>query len=283
MNMEKHCTGWLGGNSTGIKGAILGDIIGSAFEFKKPSEYDYKTVVLLTESSHFTDDTVMTLATKHALRCQIPFATAYKLFGRTYPDAGYGEMFEDWINEVDESIVSESYGSGAAMRISPIVEHSTDISTMFDDIEASALCSHGSPEGTKGANVAAGALKMAMDGISKGQILSYAIACYPVDQYKVSPWYSVETLREKYQWSDLAQDVVPLAIRCAIEAESFEDFMRRVISIDCDADTVGAIGGAIAEEFFKDTNDPLLNCADEIIGKYLDDYLWNEYKAEVIA
>ena len=265
----------------GIKGAILGDIIGSAFEFRKPSEYDYKTVDLLTESSRFTDDTVMTLATKHALRCQIPFATAYKLFGRIYPDAGYGEMFEDWINETDEMIQGESYGSGAAMRISPIVEHSTDISTMFDDIEASALCSHGSPEGTKGANVAAGALKMAMDGISKGRILSYAIACYPIDQYKVSPWYSVETLRENYQWSDLAQDVVPLAIRCAIEAESFEDFMRRVISIDCDADTVGAIGGAIAEEFFQDTNDPLLNRADEIIRQYLDDRLWREYKSEV--
>ena len=267
----------------GIKGAILGDIIGSAFEFRKPSEYDYKTVVLLTESSHFTDDTVMTLATKHALRCQIPFATAYKLFGRMYLDAGYGEMFEDWINETDEAVQGESYGSGAAMRIAPIAEYVSDNLRMFAKVKQSASCSHDSDDGKKGATVTCGAMRMAQKKCSRRDILAYAIACYPIDQYKVSPWYSVETMREKYQWSDLAQDVVPLAIRCAIEAESFEDFMRRVISIDCDADTVGAIGGAIAEEFFKDTNDPLLNRADEIIGKYLDDYLWNEYKAEVIA
>lgn len=265
----------------GIKGAILGDIIGSAFEFRKPSEYDDKTVDLLTESSCFTDDTVMTLATKHALRCRISFATAYKLFGRMYPDAGYGEMFEDWINENDLAVQGESYGSGAAMRVSPIAEYCTNVKDLFNNTASSARCSHNSHEGMKGANVAVGALRMAKDGRSKAQILAYAIACYPVDQYKVSPWYAVKTMREHYQWSDLAQDVVPVAIRCAIEAESFEDFMRKVISIECDTDTVGAIGGAIAEEFFKDTNDPLLNRADEIIRQYLDDRLWREYKSEV--
>lgn len=64
---------------------------------------------------------------------------------------------------------------------------------------------------------------------------------------------------------------MPVAIRCFIESENYEGFLRNVLSLDCDTDTIGAIGGGIAEEFYKGTgfND------DELLEKYLDTYLLN--------
>ena len=76
--------------------------------------------------------------------------------------------------------------------------------------------------------------------------------------------------RNNYKWNSLCQDSVPVAIRCFIESENYEGFLRNVLSLDCDADTIGAIGGGIAEEFYKGTgfND------DKLLKQYLDDYLY---------
>ena len=47
-------------------GAILGDIVGSPYEFDH-NNYKHKDFLLLSEKSHFTDDTVMTVAVARGL------------------------------------------------------------------------------------------------------------------------------------------------------------------------------------------------------------------------
>ena len=45
-------------------GALLGDIVGSPYEFDH-NNYKHKDFPLLSEKSHFTDDTVMTAAVQN--------------------------------------------------------------------------------------------------------------------------------------------------------------------------------------------------------------------------
>ena len=47
-------------------GAILGDIVGSPYEFDH-NNYKHKDFSLLSKKSHFTDDTVMTVAVARGL------------------------------------------------------------------------------------------------------------------------------------------------------------------------------------------------------------------------
>ena len=75
-------------------GAIAGDIIGSVYEADPVKTTDFD---LFSEYSRFTDDTVLTIATAHALMANIDYAQAYREFGRRYPTAGYGGAFINWL------------------------------------------------------------------------------------------------------------------------------------------------------------------------------------------
>lgn len=144
-----------------IKGTILGDIIGSQYEFKRPKDFDYRTAELLTNKCKFTDDTVLTLATKYAIDNNMKYAETYHLFGNKYLNVGYGERFMDWLTSNDK-LPYGSYGNGSAMRVSPIVDYlvslpkSVFISQKKFDRELlyqskiSANCTHNSDEGIKG-------------------------------------------------------------------------------------------------------------------------------------
>ena len=85
-------------------GAILGDIVGSPYEFDR-NNYKHKDFPLLSEKSHFTDDTVMTIAVARGLIAgqgapEKTFAEVQnemRTWAREYPWAGYGSMFRNWI------------------------------------------------------------------------------------------------------------------------------------------------------------------------------------------
>lgn len=255
-----------------IKGAIIGDIIGSQYEFCKPIDFDNKTAILLSENCKFTDDTVLSIATKYAIQHNISFAEAYKIFGLKYRDAGYGNSFSEWIDGESNEPYG-SYGNGSAMRISFVADFYNDMKDVVENAKKSAVCTHNHPEGIKGAIVTAMCIWMAKNSISKEEILNYAISQYPKDKYTYSPAYTLDEIREWYCWNDTCQGSVPAAIRCLYEANIYTEFIRNVLSLKCDADTLCAIGGGIAEELFDNSNDEILNSADQILKQYLDDYL----------
>lgn len=102
---------------------------------------------------------------------------------------------------------------------------------------------------------------MAKKGYTKADIYDYAIKQYPAMDYMYSPEYSIDSIKEKYKWSDTCQDSVPVAIRCVLEADNYIEFIRNVFKLKCDMDTICAIGGGIAEELFGTTgldNDAIL-------------------------
>ena len=141
-----------------MNGAILGDIAGSRFEFSKPSGFDYKTVSLFGSGCAYTDDTVMTIATKYALLNDMPYAKAYGKLGRMYRRVGYGTLFQRWLDGHSETGYG-SYGNGAAMRVSYIAYHFKTLEQVEEEAKKSAMCTHNHIEGIKAAVVTAGRLR----------------------------------------------------------------------------------------------------------------------------
>lgn len=255
-----------------IIGVILGDIAGSQYEFpsKRPTKLDWKNCKLFTDKCNFTDDTVMTLAAKSAIKNNKSFEESYREFGRKYQNVGYGEMFDTWLFHDDEKAYN-SFGNGSAMRCSYIGEYFNSEEDVKEWAIKSAECTHNHPEGIKGAVTTAMCVYMARTGATKDDIFQYVRHQYPLESYQYSVEKSISDYRNAYHWNANCQGSVPTAIRCFLESESYESFLRNVFSLRCDMDTLCAIGGGIAEEFYKGTGFD----NEKLLKKYLDDYLYN--------
>lgn len=229
-------------------GAIIGDIIGSAYEFKgRTKDYDFE---LITEKSKFTDDTVMTIATLEALLTDKDYAKAYRKWGTKYPTAGYGPMFKKWL--LDDTLGGiGSYGNGSAMRVSPTAWVHETLNKTIEEAEASAFVSHNHMQGMIGAKVIAGLIYMARTGSSKEEMLAWARKYYILD-------FTLDEIRPTYKFSATCQCSVPQAIMCFIESNSFEDCIRKAVSLGGDADTLAAMAGSIAEAYSIHNKDFLI-------------------------
>lgn len=228
-------------------GSILGDIVGSRFEFSKPKGFNAKTVELFTDDCFFTDDTVMSIATKYAILSGCSYRMAYTELGKKYPSVGYGTMFKKWLNDPTHKPYN-SYGNGSAMRVGFIGEHFQTLEEVKREARESASCTHNHPEGMQGAEATAVCVYLARHGCSKREIASYMRRCYG---------YNVDTplrLRRPFSKFDIrCNKTVPLAVRCFLESNDWESCMRNVLSITCDTDTVGCIAGGIAEAYYGET------------------------------
>ena len=189
----------------------------------------------------------MTIATKYAVLKGVPYAKAYGVFGRKYPNVGYGTMFKRWIDSYCERGYN-SYGNGSAMRVSFIGEHFVTLKKVEDEAQKSALCTHNHPEGVKGAQVIAGCGYLAKNGASKKEIKSYVQKKFGYSLNKRLSFY-----RAFSRFDMSCQKSVPLALQCFLESDSWEECIRNVFSVRCDTDTIGAIAGGIADAYFHGT------------------------------
>lgn len=247
-------------------GAILGDIAGSQYEFIKSREP--QTCELFSNRCMFTDDTVMTLAVKNALDSNRDFAECMRELGRKYPGAGYGSAFVQWLRDENVSAYN-SWGNGAAMRVSYVADFYDDLEDVKRVARATAEVTHNHPEGVKGAETTAVCIWMAKHGCSKQEIFEYVLKQYPEGEYKYTIEMPIEYLQKNYRWDVSCQGSVPVAMRAFYESEDFESFMRLLFSLDCDMDTLGAIGGAVVEEFYGGFGFE----AKPVLERYLDEEL----------
>ncbi len=251
-----------------VKGAVLGDILGSQYEFNRPRNLDWKEVPLISglRPISFTDDTVMTLAIKKAIAEGKDLVATMVDVGRRYPDCGYGGTFYRWILGSDHSPYN-SWGNGSAMRVAFVGEHYEDYDEMQRMAENTAAVSHDHPEGIKGAVVTATCIWMARHGKTRQGIYDYVLENYPKDEYEYSIGYSLDEMRPRYKWDVSCQGSVPAAMRCFYESTDYETFMRNIYSLPCDSDTFGAIAGGVAEEFYGGFGSV---DAERILKEYLD-------------
>ena len=222
-------------------GACIGDIIGSVYEFNAWKSREFP---LFSEKSEFTDDTVCTIAVAECLLdCGDP-AAALRKWGYRYPGRGYGGGFAVWLRDAGMGPYN-SYGNGAAMRVSPAAWLAGDLDEALALARHVTAVTHNHPEGIKGAEATVTAIWLARQGESPEAIRSRIHKEFGYDLSR-----SVDEIRPSYRFNETCQDTVPQAIVCALEATSFEDAIRNAVSLGGDADTLAAIAGPIAEVRF---------------------------------
>ena len=262
-------------------GAIIGDIVGSRFEWHNNRNKDFD---FLTHKCFFTDDSVMSLAiAKAILNCKGDYANlsaqaiaTMQSVGRPYPNCGYGGSFYNWMYSSSPKPYG-SYGNGAAMRVSACGFAARSLEEAISLSKAVTEVTHNHPEGIKGAEATAVAVYMARTGSSLLDIQDYIHKHY----YKIN--FKLDDIRDTYEFNETCQDTVPQALEAFFESTSFEDAIRNAISIGGDSDTLGAIVGGIAEAYYgipTDIRSHALTFLDDTLLKILTDFE-NKYPSKV--
>lgn len=254
-------------------GAIIGDIVGSRFEWDNIKTKEFE---LFTRNCFATDDSIMTLAVAKAIVesnkdldiLRKTVTGQLQEVGRPYPNCGYGGMFHRWMY-TDDPKPYNSFGNGAAMRISPCgfaassLEEAVKLSKIVTEV------SHDHPEGLKGAEATTAAIYLAREGKSIGEIR------YHINDHYYTMDFTLEEIRPTYRFNETCQETVPQAIMAFLESEGFEDAIRNAISIGGDSDTLAAITGGIAEAFYGipvDIRESALTFLDKRLLTILNDF-----------
>ena len=235
-------------------GAIIGDIVGSIYEFDNIKTKDF---LFFDERMEYTDDSILTIATADWLLKGGQSGDYYYRYATDYPYpmGSYGTMFVEWVHKARRGMMQpyNSCGNGSAMRIAPVGwAFETEAETLAA-AKSSAECTHNHPEGIKGAQATALCIFLARHGATADEIRKRIEADFGYDLS-----LSVDEIRPRYSWQGLdgeisggtCQGSVPQAIICALEAKDFEDAIRNAISIGGDSDTIGCITGGIAEALY---------------------------------
>lgn len=253
-------------------GAILGDIIGSPYEFDQGNKT--KNFPLFSELSEFTDDTVLTIAVAEAFLNSLPDSTdeqikenlvhSFKKYGSRYPDAGYGARFAMWLY-INNPAPYNSLGNGSAMRVSSVAWLFHSIEDVRHAARLSAEVTHNHPEGIKGAEATASAIFLARTGHSKAEIRQYI-----EEQFQYDLSRTCDEIRPDYYHNETCMMTVPEAITAFLEGNSFEDVIRTAVSLGGDCDTLTAIAGSIAEGFYGIPNTLKIECHKRLTSDLME-------------
>ncbi len=222
-------------------GAIAGDIIGSVYEWDNIKTTDFP---LFSPKCFFTDDTVLTVALAEALITGHDYGALMKHYYRKYPAAGYGGSFHRWARS-DDSRPYNSWGNGAAMRISPVGFAFKNLDDVLESAISYTAVTHNHPEGIKGAQSTAAAIFLAKSGAGKAEIRRYVMDSFGYDLSR-----TCDEIRRVYKFNESCQKTVPEAIIAFLESDDFEHAIRLAISLGGDSDTLACITGGIAEAFY---------------------------------
>jgi len=130
------------------------------------------------------------------------------------------------------------------MRISPAGFAYSDMQTVLDVAKKSAECTHNHPEGIRGAQAIAACIftarqNMDKDGIKKtAEDLGYDLG------------FNLGEIRFYYCFDETCQGSVPQAIKAFLESGSFEDAIKKAITLGGDSDTIACMAGGIAEAYY---------------------------------
>lgn len=240
-------------------GAIIGDIVGSRFEFDNYRKTDFE---LFTLESDYTDDTVTTIATAHwlimagekGITSGGRYADTLKDWCLKYPNESYGANFGRWI--ASPEVIPKpynSFGNGAAMRISPVGDYFTPLDDALYYSDMATEVTHNHPEGMKGARAVVHAMNLAQHGATKAEIKSEIEKVY---KYNLSE--SCADIRAVNEFDETCQVTVPQAIIAFLESRDFESSIRLAVSLGGDSDTIAAITGGISEVFYRDISHDLI-------------------------
>ena len=228
-------------------GAIIGDIVGSRFEFSKAPEKNFD---FFTSECNFTDDTICTIAIADAILHNKPYQKTLHEWCRRYPKSlgMFGRMFRQWI-ESDDPQPYNSFGNGSAMRVSSVGWLFKNVARVMEESRRTALVSHSHPEGIKGAQcVAALVFWLRTCRITKSEVAGIVKSNFG---YEIPPLKDIMRIGRERHFDGTCQETVPYAIRCFLESVDFEDAIRIAVACGGDTDTKANLTGAIAEAYYE--------------------------------
>lgn len=249
-----------------IIGGIIGDIIGSVYEWHNVKTIDFP---LFCKRTTFTDDSVLTVATMECILNQLDYTSTYQKYGRKYPYRGYGGNFMSWIYSENPKPYN-SWGNGSAMRVSPVGWAYNSIEEVLNHARKSAEVTHNHIEGIKGAQAVASAVFLARNKRSKTEIKQYII-----DKFNYNLDRSISEIRPDYQFDVSCQGSVPEAIIAFLESTDFESAIRLAISIGGDSDTIACITGSIAEAFYREIPDYIIDNSLRVLPQEIIKHIEN--------
>lgn len=230
-------------------GAIIGDIVGSVYEFNNVKSKRFKW---FAKGCKITDDTVLTLAVADAL---LDIATAqneqkfrellidkFHYHAQNHLNCGFGATFLSWVANQQRKPYN-SFGNGSAMRVSPVAYAATTLEEALYLARLSAEVTHNHPDGIKGAECVAGAVFLARKGHGKEDIRAFAEKYYDLS-------FTLREIRPEYKYEISCQKSVPQAIAAFLEARDFKDTIANAVSIGGDSDTIAAIAGSVAGAYY---------------------------------
>lgn len=244
-------------------GAMIGDIIGSTYEIYNAKS---EAIDLFPENSTFTDDTVLSVAVAEKILnehlskicSRQSYALWYRQYYKRYPNAGFGQMFSKWAR-AEELRIQRSYGNGAAMRVTAIGLASESIKELKREVKESCYYTHNHPEAIKGAQAVATAVFLAKKQCDKEEIKRYVEKKF---HYKLK---TLDEIRENYVFDSRASYSVPPAIEAFLESKSYEEAIRKAISIGGDSDTIACMAGGIAQAYYRKIPEEIYNRAMGIL------------------
>ena len=247
-----------------ILGAIIGDIVGSVYEFNNVKNTEFE---LIGQRSRFTDDSVMTLAVAKWLMEDRTHSMKYLIdcmqqLGRLHPDAGYGGNFMRWLYKRDPQPYN-SWGNGAGMRVSPVGLYAKTLDEALALAAITASVSHNHPEGVKGAQAIAASVFLCKEGKTKQEIKQYVEETFGYNLNR-----TIGEIRPNYSFDVSCQGSVPEAIIAFLEGNSFEEVIRLAVSLGGDSDTIACMAGAIAACMYP-VPDELVEYCDSILTEDL--------------
>lgn len=229
-------------------GAIVGDVVGSRFEFNNTSQYDFD---LFSTECEFTDDTICTIAIADALVSGKDYEERLRYWCKKYPYpmGGYGCSFRSWLGSKSPKPYN-SFGNGSAMRVSPVAWWYDTLEDVKREARNTALPTHNHKEGVKGAVSVASAIFVLKNGSGKSGLIEIGNEYYPGFE---------RSMYNAGGFDETCQGTVPLCFQIVSQSTSFEDAIRNAISVGGDSDTIGAIVGSMSEalwgipEYIKDS------------------------------
>lgn len=255
-----------------LYGGILGDIAGSRFEaeiLKQIKTNGFKNIIkeeidynfdLLTKESKFTDDTVLLVALTDSVINNKNWISTAKEYALKYYNAGYGKSFKEWVDSFYLAPY-DSYGNGSAMRVASIGYFSKSWEECMERSCYSASITHNHKEGIKGAQAVAGAIYLSRKcNLSKNNI---KLVIEDVFGYDLSRSYS--EIQDNYKVGFSCQKTVPESIICFLESNSVEDAIRKSICLNGDSDTMACIAGNIAEAYYGDIDNSIVEKINEFL------------------
>ncbi|HBA88998.1 MAG TPA: hypothetical protein DCZ75_13750 [Geobacter sp.] len=229
-------------------GALTGDIVGSIYEWNNIKTTDFP---FFQDRCRFTDDSVLTVALAESILTGEGYGPLLKRYCRRYPDAGYGRSFLRWAQS-DDAPPYNSWGNGAAMRISPAAWAFDSLEEVLRKAEEYSVLTHDHPEGIRGAQATAAAVYLGRSGASKQEIRSYVSDTFSYDLSR-----TCDEIRPGYTFDVSCQGTVPQALAAFLDSTDFESAIRLAISLGGDSDTLAGITGGIAQAYYGGVPEPI--------------------------